>query len=236
MPPANGSRNGDNTPQYNPIPRQQPVDVIHSNHNHSGAIQQQQQPQQNPVRTTSGVSFAQNMPTRTLTPTRPVPQQLIGGAMNNSMNSSDRRQPQQQPAQPFFQRLMTEDVQEIKTFTRLLENQGHKLAELETIHADLEQRLEIESTARQRLEKTLEERERKYEAMIEELETDRDHWKKLVEEETTKNSRLMDQVNKKEQDILQMVQRKVSIQSKQHHHEHGPLRRMLRLTCSLVVV
>lgn len=105
---------------------------------------------------------------------------------------------------------MTDDAQEIRTYMRLYENQGRKLSELETIHNDLEQRLEVESNARQRLEKTLEDRERKYEGMIQELEADRDHWKKLVEEERTKNSRLMDQVNKKEQDILQMVQRKVS--------------------------
>lgn len=114
----------------------------------------------------------------------------------------------QQPA-PLFERLVTEEVQEIKSYVRIIENQSRQLSELERCHGDLEARLELESRGRQQLEATLEAREREWAHKFNELESERDHWKAVVQAEQTKNSRLIDQVVRKDQDIHRMLQRKV---------------------------
>ena len=114
----------------------------------------------------------------------------------------------QQPT-PLFERLVTEEVQEIKSYVRIIENQSRRLSDLENFHGDLEARLEVESRGRQQLEATLEAREREWAHKYSELEGDRDHWKAVVKAEQTKNSRLIDQVVRKDQDIHRMLQRKV---------------------------
>lgn len=114
----------------------------------------------------------------------------------------------QQPT-PLFERLVTEEVQEIKSYVRIIENQSRRLSDLENFHGDLEARLEVESRGRQQLEATLEAREREWSHKYSELEADRDHWKAVVKAEQTKNSRLIDQVVRKDQDIHRMLQRKV---------------------------
>jgi hypothetical protein len=110
---------------------------------------------------------------------------------------------------PLFERLVTEEVQELKAYARIIENQNRRLAELERVHGDLENRLESESRGRVQLETTLEEREREWALKFKELEADRDHWKDVVRVEQTKNGRLIDQVVRKDQDIHRMLQRKV---------------------------
>jgi hypothetical protein len=114
----------------------------------------------------------------------------------------------QQPT-PLFERLVTEEVQEIKSYVRIIENQSRRLSDLENFHGDLEARLEVESRGRQQLEATLEAREREWAHKYSELEGDREHWKDVVKAEQTKNSRLIDQVVRKDQDIHRMLQRKV---------------------------
>jgi hypothetical protein len=114
----------------------------------------------------------------------------------------------QQPP-PLFERLVTEEVQELRAYVRIVENQNRRLLELERVHCDLEARLEVESKGRQRVEATLEVREREWAEKFERLESDRDKWKRLVDAEQIKNSKLIDQVVRKEQDIHRMLQRKV---------------------------
>ena len=114
---------------------------------------------------------------------------------------------------PLFERLVTEEVQELKTYVKMVESQNRRLAELERVHGDLESRLEIESRAKKHLEMTLEAREREWKDKFEQLHSERDHWKRVVEVEQTKNSRLIDQVVRKDQDIHRMLQRKVSWQA-----------------------
>jgi hypothetical protein len=111
---------------------------------------------------------------------------------------------------PLFERLVTEEVQEIKAYARIIESQQRRLVELERVHVDLEARLEVESNRRKQLETTLEAREREWANKFEELSKDRDQWKGVVQVEQTKNSRLIDQVVRKDQDIHRMLQRKVS--------------------------
>lgn len=117
------------------------------------------------------------------------------------------RAQQVQPT-PLFERLVTEEVQELKAYARIIESQNRRLAELEKVHGDLETRLELESRASQQLEATLEDRERQWSEKYAKLEKDRDHWKEVVQIEQTKNSRLIEQVVRKDQDIQKMLQRK----------------------------
>lgn len=112
---------------------------------------------------------------------------------------------------PLFQRLVSEEVQELKAYARIIEQQNRRLAELERVHGDLEQRLEIQSDRRLELEQSLEEREREWAQQIHHLENDRDNWQNIVQLERAKNSRLMEQVARKDQDIHRMLQRKVSL-------------------------
>ena len=63
--------------------------------------------------------------------------------------------------------------------------------------------------ARKQLEGTLESREREWASRFEDLEKDRNQWKDTVQAEQAKNSRLIDQVVRKDQDIHRMLQRKV---------------------------
>ena len=111
---------------------------------------------------------------------------------------------------PLFQRLVSEEVQELKAYNRIIESQNRRLAELERVHGDLEVRLEVQSNRRLELEKTLEDRERTWAEEIHEIEQERDQQKDLVTAERSKNGRLMDQVVRKDQDIQRMLQRKVS--------------------------
>jgi hypothetical protein len=110
---------------------------------------------------------------------------------------------------PLFERLVTEEVQELRAYVRIVENQNRRLVELERVHGDLETRLELETKNRQQLEATLEAREREWAEKLAHVERDRDQWKLLVETEKIKNSKLIDQVVRKDQDIHRMLQRKV---------------------------
>jgi len=112
-----------------------------------------------------------------------------------------------------FQRLVTEEVQELKAYARIIENQNRRLVELERIHGDLENRLELEARGRTQLEATLERRERSWTLKYHKLEKDRDQWKNVVSQEQVKNARLFDQVVRKDQDIHRMLQRKYDNQS-----------------------
>lgn len=125
-----------------------------------------------------------------------------GGSMTSSVGS-----PNLHPT-PLFQRLVSEEVQELKAYNRIIESQNRRLAELERVHGDLEVRLEVQSNRRLELEKTLEDRERTWAEEIHEIEQERDQQKDLVTAERSKNGRLMDQVVRKDQDIQRMLQRK----------------------------
>lgn len=115
------------------------------------------------------------------------------------------------PPTPLFERLVTEEVHELKAYARILESQNRRLSQLERVHGDLEARLHVESQGRQQLEATLEAREREWAKQLEQLESDRNHWRHLVQVEETKNMRLMEEVMRKEQEIRRMLQRKVCL-------------------------
>ena len=112
---------------------------------------------------------------------------------------------------PLFQRLVSEEVQELKAYAKIIEQQNRRLAELERVHRDLESRLEMQSDGRLELERTLQEREISWAGQISQLEKDRDQWKAIVQMERNKNAKLMDQIARKDQDIHRMLQRKVCL-------------------------
>lgn len=134
---------------------------------------------------------------------------VSGGGMV-SMNDQSDSVPIIHPT-PMFQRLVSDGVQELKAYARIIENQNRKLAELEAGHRDLELRLEAQASRGLELEATLEDRERIWMGQIRELEKDRDQWKELVSAERTKNAALMDHLVRKDQDIQRMLQRKVIV-------------------------
>lgn len=128
---------------------------------------------------------------------------------DNSSNTNSATTTTTTPPTSLFERLVTEEVQELRAYVRMVEHQNRRLMELERVHGDLETRLEYESKQRQQLELTLEAREREWAERYQHLEMDRDQQKALVEAETIKNSKLIDQVYRKDQDIHRMLQRKV---------------------------
>ncbi|OEU13627.1 hypothetical protein FRACYDRAFT_188928 [Fragilariopsis cylindrus CCMP1102] len=138
---------------------------------------------------------------------------------SQSQTGNNAPPPASQPT-PLFERLVTEEVQELKAYARIIETQNKKLVVLERTHGDLESRLELESRGRTQLESTLERRERDWAMKYLELEKDRDQWKTNVSQEQTKNARLIDQVVRKDQDIHRMLQRKVSHNHYQHHYQN----------------
>lgn len=133
-----------------------------------------------------------------------------------------------QPNTPLFERLVTEEVQELKAYARIIESQNRRLAELERVHGDLEARLEQESSAKLQLESTLEERERLWNEKFNALLKDRDHWKEVVQIEQNKNSRLIEQVVRKDQDIQKMLQRKYDQPREGGHFNHQSTRTSFR--------
>jgi len=101
-----------------------------------------------------------------------------------------------------------EEVQELKEYTRVIQTQERQLVSLQSIHADLEVRLEHETAERIQLEATLESQQGQWAERCRRLETERDEWKEMVTKEQTKNDKLLGFVKRKEKEILRMIQRK----------------------------
>lgn len=112
---------------------------------------------------------------------------------------------------PLFERLVSEEAQQQKTYSRLVENLNRKIATLELAQKDSEDRLKAESQSKFQLEKKLEERENHYALKFQKLGEERDQLKKSVEAEQATNSKLRDQVKRKDKDIHRMLQRKVRV-------------------------
>ena len=175
----------------------------HNGNNNSSSYHAQRSNQSNRRMGQQTATLPAGVPARTAA----APSSSHGYPYNQSNTAISA--PPQQPT-PLFQRLVTEEVQELKAYARIIENQNHRLVELERIHGDLENRLELEARGRAQLETTLERRERSWTTKYHELEKDRDQWKSVVSQEEAKNARLFDQVVRKDQDIHRMLQRKVS--------------------------
>lgn len=140
---------------------------------------------------------------------RRAPHHPRGLSMGSHASDMDEPSPSVPPATPLFQRLVTEEVQELKAYTRIIEEQNRRVTELERRTADLEKRLQKKDKENADLERTLEYRETGWRNKFDILESDRDHQKELVEQEKRMNTKLNYQVVQMEQEIHKFLTRKV---------------------------
>jgi septal ring factor EnvC (AmiA/AmiB activator) len=117
------------------------------------------------------------------------------------------------PAAPtvFSNIIANEEAQELRTYARIIEQQNRKVAELERHQRLLEAEVAQRTAEGQRLEASLERREREWRAENDGLRAERDRWRDSVQAEQTKNERLLALVNRKDSEIQRMIQRKVCL-------------------------
>lgn len=115
-----------------------------------------------------------------------------------------------------YERLVSEEVKELKEYTRLVEHQSRRLVDLDSIHRDLERRLEIEHSKTQRLERALQRNETTWKARCELLGREKAEAEKRVTEEKVKVDKLMEMVNRLQTEIHTLIRNKFS-----HENVHG---------------
>lgn len=120
----------------------------------------------------------------------------------------------------YYDRLVTEEVLELKEYARLVQTQTAELASRHAIQADLEARLEIQTAQRIQLEASLERQEKRWAEKIRLLEDERDKLKEEKKKEEMTNNRLKMYVVRKDQEIQRMIQRKY--ESKQRPAPRAP--------------
>eukprot|EP00550_Attheya_septentrionalis_P011650 CAMPEP_0198306710 /NCGR_PEP_ID=MMETSP1449-20131203/58553_1 /TAXON_ID=420275 /ORGANISM="Attheya septentrionalis, Strain CCMP2084" /LENGTH=545 /DNA_ID=CAMNT_0044009267 /DNA_START=195 /DNA_END=1832 /DNA_ORIENTATION=+ len=125
------------------------------------------------------------------------------------------------PPTPLFDRLLSEEVQEMKLYAKIIKDQNQRLAELEDIHHNLEARLEMQTRERMELEEKLSENERKWEMRCAELEKERDDALKNVEMEKSANKGLLEHVSRTNKE---MQRRKYGTGPQRHPHQRENLR------------
>ena len=132
---------------------------------------------------------------------------------NRDRNNNEDMHPESaravQPT-PLFERLVTEEVQELKTYAGIVERQNVELAKQKKVQEDLEARLRAETRRRKELESLLEEQERLWSEKFVELEQQRDAAEKKLKDEETKTKKLINQVQRKDRDIHDFFKKKVS--------------------------
>lgn len=109
---------------------------------------------------------------------------------------------------PIFERLVTDEVRELQSYARMVENQNVELDKMRQCQKDLERRLQDESKKNEQLEATLEVREREWIERFLELENEIKTLDSVVRSEQHKNKLLVDKIRKKEQDIQGMLKTK----------------------------
>lgn len=122
---------------------------------------------------------------------------------------------------PLFERIVTEEVQELKTCLRVMETLQSRLKDMERVHHDLESRLERSTKEKIDLETHMEDLNRDWSARCDSLETERDGLTKRCNEERGRNERLSDLVNRKDKEIHRMIQRKYDSSSSNSNRNLG---------------
>lgn len=107
---------------------------------------------------------------------------------------------------PFFDRIVSEEVQELKEYSRIIKAQHAEINELKGSNRALEIDLEMESMKRIELESALEEQERLYRHERKELISQRDDLEELLEAEKNTNKKLWELVYQKEKEIQKAYQ------------------------------
>jgi len=197
-----------------PTVQQHPIHH-HQHESHRSITKQQhrsQSQQQQQQQTSSRSSSVNIMSCKTSIPSRrSIGKNLQhegGSSINSSSFYSSHNNNNNTRQVPLFQRLVSDEVQEIKYYTRIIESQSRRLIQLERVHEDLEVRLEAQSNQRIELERVLEDREQVWTKKVHEIWKEKEKWKNLVTTERLKNSKLMDQGIRKDQTIHRMLQQK----------------------------
>lgn len=120
-------------------------------------------------------------------------------------SSQQAQQPGGHVVTPVYERLVSEEVKEIKEYVRLIEHQSRRLAELERVHDDLELRLEREHAARVRVERSYGRSEQRWKARCARLESERAEGNARLAEERSKVERLMEVVNGYKREIHALI-------------------------------
>lgn len=128
---------------------------------------------------------------------------------------------------PLFERLQTEEIQELKSYNRMITLKNHQISTFETLLEDLESRLEQETLQKLKLQDTLDTCNVKHKKEKMRLENDVDMWKNRVQVEKMKNKKLLEEVNKKDKEIHKMMQRKydaatIAKQQQQQNNQQQP--------------
>lgn len=110
----------------------------------------------------------------------------------------------------FFERIVNEEVAEIKSYTEIIQNQNREIIELKNNNNEMELRLEHQTKDRIELESTIEDQEIHWNKKCEQLEHTVDSYMKSLETEKTTNKKLWDLVYAKEKEIQRAYQRRVS--------------------------
>ncbi len=110
----------------------------------------------------------------------------------------------------FFERIVNEEVAEIKSYTEIIQKQNSEIIELKNNNNEMEARLEFQTKDRIELESTIENQEIHWARKCEELQETVDAFKKSLETEKTTNKKLWDLVYVKEKEIKRAYSRKVS--------------------------
>lgn len=133
---------------------------------------------------------------------------------NESLDSSNH-------PTPLFERLVTEEVQEIKTYIRMIESLNRRLSDMQSVQDDLETRLEKSTQDKLEMESQLEDLNSNWVNKCGDLEEERDAWAKRCGAERGRNERLSDLVNRKDKEIQRMIQRKYDSKNQGHGHGHS---------------
>lgn len=125
---------------------------------------------------------------------------------NNQQNSKNNKNIES--TTPIFDKLVTDEVRELQVYARMVENQNLEIERMRQYQNDLEKRLQDKSRDHELLETSFEERERNFKATLEDLHGEIKRLRNVVQGEENKNKLLLDQIRKKERDILGILEKK----------------------------
>jgi hypothetical protein len=117
---------------------------------------------------------------------------------------------------PLYERIVSEEVRELREYVRIIETQSRRLVDLERLHVDLESRLEVEHVRSRKLERTLAQHEKKWRSVFKNLVDEKEHAERMVREEKVKVDKLMEMVNRLQTEIHALIKNKF-----QQHNQHG---------------
>lgn len=140
----------------------------------------------------------------------------INNNSNNSIAAAANSASSTPTNTPLYERIVSEEVRELREYVRIIETQSRRLSDLERLQVDLESRLEVEHVRSRKLERSLAQHERKWRSMFKNLVDEKEHAEKMVRDEKVKVDKLMEMVNRLQTEIHALIKNKL-----QQHNQHG---------------